>query len=164
MLSCAVLEWTKILLPSLLPTIVAAAFGYFLLRRLEEIKSEVARHSDFSRKWAELFFDVSDAFMVSIERLLALFSLLSDSKNPNDEQGMKLQQEANALYPALYENYFRIKRLVVLAPTKGKTQKKQHSFLPMPCRHSPGIREVTQMKSASRSTHSIGPLGKHILR
>ncbi len=119
MLFCILIKMAKILLPSLLPTIVAAAFGYFLLRRLEEIKSEVARHSDFSRKWAELFFDASNAFMTSVERLMALFSVLAWSKDPNNEAGTEWAKQANALYPALVENYFRIRRLVVLAPSKG---------------------------------------------
>ncbi len=120
MLSCVLIKIVKILLPSLLPTIVAAAFGYFLLRRLEEIKSEVARHSDFSRKWAELFFDASNAFMISVERIMALFSLLTISKNPNDEAGTEWAKQANSLYPALVENNFRIQRLVALAPSRGQ--------------------------------------------
>jgi hypothetical protein len=108
-------EFVKILLP----TGVAAAFGWLLLRRLEEVKSEVARYSDFSRKWAELFFDASNAFMVSVERLITLYTFLSNVANPNDEVGMERQHKANALLPELHENYLRIQRLVPLAPLNG---------------------------------------------
>jgi hypothetical protein len=74
------LEFVKILLPSA----VAAVIGFMLLRRLEEVKSEVARRSDFNRKWAELFFEASNTFMVSVERLLALVSVFATAPNPND--------------------------------------------------------------------------------
>jgi hypothetical protein len=110
----ALFEFVKILLP----TGVAAAFGWLLLRRLEEVKSEVARYSDFSRKWAELFFDASNAFMVSVERLITLYAFLTRA-NPNDEAGMEHQHKANALLPELHENYLRIQRLAPLAPLNG---------------------------------------------
>jgi hypothetical protein len=103
----------------LLPTCVGAAFGWLLLRRLEEVKSEVVRYSDFGRKWAELFFDASNTFMVSVERLMAFYSLLSTMAAPNDQWGMGLQRQANDLLPVLRENFFRIQRLVALAPSKG---------------------------------------------
>jgi hypothetical protein len=111
----AVFELVKILLP----TGVAAVFGWLLLRRLEEVRSEVARYSDFSRKWAGLFFDASHTFMVSVERLMTLYHFLSDAADPNDQLGMERQRQANALLPALVEEYFRIQRLAVLAPSTG---------------------------------------------
>ena len=113
--SAAVLELAKILLP----TGVAAMIGLLLLRKLEQVKSEVARHSDFNRRWADLFFDSSNTFMVSVERLLALYWLLGDAPDPNDQSGTELQRQANALLPILVENRFRIQRLVALAPSKG---------------------------------------------
>lgn len=116
----AVFELVKILLP----TGVAAVFGWLLLRRLEEVKSEVARYSDFSRKWAELFFDASNAFMVSVERLMTIYRFLSDAADPNDQVGMDRQLQANALLPTLVEYYFRIQRLAVLAPSTGSTAEK----------------------------------------
>lgn len=103
----------------LLPTGVAAVIGWLLLQRLEEVRSEVARRSDFSRRWADLFFDASHTFMVSVERLMTLYHFLSNSADPNDQQGMEWQRQANALLPGLVENYFRIQRLAVLAPSRG---------------------------------------------
>jgi hypothetical protein len=108
-------ELVKILLPSC----VAGAIGWLLLRRLEEIKSEVVRYSDFSRKWAELFFDASNAFMITVERYMTIFHFLAHAADPNDQAGMAWQQQANALLPALVENHYRIQRLAALAPSKG---------------------------------------------
>src|ERR1700736_2717786 len=100
------------LLKILLPTCVAAIFGWVLLRRLEEVKSEAASYSDFSRKWAELFFDASSAFMVSVERLQTFCYLLTGSKNPMGKEGMEWSEQANAIVPVILENYFRIQRLI----------------------------------------------------
>jgi hypothetical protein len=86
--SVTLLELAKILLP----TGVGAIIGLLLLRRLEQVKGEVARQSDFNRKSAELFFDSSNTFLVS---------------------------SVNDLLPVLKENSFRIQRLVALAPSKG---------------------------------------------
>jgi hypothetical protein len=93
--------------------------GLLLLRRLEQVKSEVVRYSDFNRRWAELFFDSSNTFMVSVERLLALYCLLSNAPDPNDQLGLERQRQANDLLPVLAENRFRIQRLVAFAPSKG---------------------------------------------
>ncbi len=109
------LDLTKILLP----TGVAAVIGLLLLRKLEHVKSEVARYSDFNRRWADLFFDSSNTFMVSVERLLALYELLSADPDPNGQSGSELQRQANDLLLVLVENRFRIQRLVALAPTMG---------------------------------------------
>ena len=103
----------------LLPSCVAIALGWLLLRRLEEVTSEVVRYSDFSRKWAELFFDTCNAFMESVERLMTMYHFLSHAKDPNDGVGMEWQRKANEQLPALVETHFRIQRLVLLAPSKG---------------------------------------------
>ena len=84
----AVFELAKILLP----TGIAAVFGWLLVKRLEGVKSEVARYSDFSQKWAELFFDASHTFMVLVERLITLYSFLTIAANPNDETGIERAQ------------------------------------------------------------------------
>jgi hypothetical protein len=105
----------------LLPSCVAIALGCLLLRRLEEVKSEVVRYSDFSRKWAELFFDTCNAFMESVERLMTMYHFLSHAADPNDEAGMAWQRQANEQLPALIESHFRIQRLVLLAPSNGRT-------------------------------------------
>src|SRR6185312_14871807 len=76
-------------------------------------------YSDFNKRWAELFFDASNTFMVSVERLMTLFKFLSDAVDPNDEMGMERQRQVNDLLIVLVENHFRIQRLVVLAPSNG---------------------------------------------
>jgi hypothetical protein len=108
-------EWLKILLP----TGAGVLLGWLLLRRLEEVKSEVARRSDYSRQWADLFFETSHTFIVSVERLMTFYQFLSNAADPNDRQGMEWQQQANALLPVLLEHYFRIQRLVLLARSRG---------------------------------------------
>lgn len=113
--STLLLEFVKVVLP----TCVGAIIGLLLLRRLEQVKSEVVRHSDFNRRWAELFFDSSNTFMVSVERLLVLSYFLSDAQDPNDKLGLERQSQVNDLLPILFENRFRIRRLVALAPSKG---------------------------------------------
>jgi hypothetical protein len=111
----AAFELVKILLP----TGVAAVLGGLLLRRLEQVKLEVARRSDFSRRWADLFFDASHTFMVSVERLMTFYHLISGAADQNDQQSTEWALQANALHPVLIENYFRIQRLAVLAPSGG---------------------------------------------
>ena len=91
----AVFELVKIVLP----TSAAVILGWLLLRRLEEVKSEVARRSGYSQRWADLFFDAAHTFMVSVERLLSLYYFLSNAADPNDQQGMEWQRQANALLP-----------------------------------------------------------------
>jgi len=107
----AVFELVKILL--------AALLGLLLFRRLEQVKSQVARRSDFSSKWADLFFDASHTFMVSVERLMTFYHLISGAVDQNDQQSNEWARQANAEHPVLVENYFRIQRLAVLAPLRG---------------------------------------------
>ncbi len=113
--STVLLEFVK----AVLPTCVGAIIGLLLLRRLEQVKSEVVRRSDFNRRWAELFFDTSNTFMVSVERLLTLYCFLSGAPDPNDQLGLERQRQANDLLFILSENRFRIQRLVALARSKG---------------------------------------------
>jgi len=96
---------------ALLPTLVVALVGWLLLRRLEEIKSEVARYSDFNRKWADVFFDDCQRFMISVERVLALLSMLTVRANRNDDTGMKWQHEVNDLLVVVTEYRFRLKEI-----------------------------------------------------
>lgn len=109
-----IIEIAKVALECLL-----AILGWIFLRRLEQIKSEVARRSDFNQKWADLLFDASNAFMISVERLLACLVLTTSRKDPNDPEGVKLQEQINALLFVFLENRYRIQRLAILAPSKG---------------------------------------------
>ncbi len=108
----------------LLPTCVAAILGGLLLKRTEQIKFEVARHSDFSQKWADLFFNASNEFMVSVEHWMACLILLVNSKELNSPEGMELQSEMNAGVSSILENRFRIQRLALLASQTGSGAEK----------------------------------------
>jgi hypothetical protein len=104
--------------------ILLAVLGFVFLRRLEQIKLEVARRSDFSQKWADLFFDASNAFMVSVEHIKTYALLITGSNDRNDAKGMNWQQEINAALEVLIENRYRIQRLAVLAPSRGSAAEK----------------------------------------
>ena len=67
--------------------IIVAIFGTLLLRRIESVKAEVAKQSEFDKKWAEQFFGCCQEFMNSIERELAILNFLQGLENPNDEFG-----------------------------------------------------------------------------
>ncbi len=113
----------------LLPTCVAAILGGLLLKRTEEIKSAVARRSDFSQKWADLFFDASNEFMVSVEHWMACLIMLVNSTEPNGPRGMELQDQVNATVAAILENRYRVQRLALLAPRTGSDAEKAASDL-----------------------------------
>lgn len=117
------------LIKSFLPSILVALFGWLLLGRLEEIKSEVARRSDFNQKWAGLFFDASNAFMVAVEHLMTSFVFLTDAAKPNDSQGMIHQHEVIETLPVILENLYRIQRLAALAAAKGPAAERAASDL-----------------------------------
>jgi len=103
----------------LLTPIVVAILGVLLLRRVEGIKSEVAKQSDFNKKWAEQFFECCQEFMRALERELALLNALATLENPNDELGTKLKKEISQLHPTLSELELRIRRSVAFAPLTG---------------------------------------------
>jgi hypothetical protein len=109
-----IIEVVKIVLECLI-----VGLGWVFVRRLEQIKSEVARHSDFNQKWADLFFDASNAFMVSVERLMTCLVFIVNTKNPNDKQGMEWQLQLNATLSVFIENHYRIQRLAVFARKNG---------------------------------------------
>jgi hypothetical protein len=95
------------------------ALGWFFLRRLEQIKLEVARHSDFNQKWADLFFNASNALMVSVEHIMTYAFLLISDKDEKSPKRMEWQEEMNKALDVLVENRYRIDRLAVLAASKG---------------------------------------------
>lgn len=108
--------------------IVVGIFGLLLLRRIEGIKSEVAKQSDFHKKWAEQFFGCCQEFMQALERQLSVLSFVV--KNPNSEVASELLKELNFLNITIAELQVRIRRSVVFAEKTGLdvTQAADHSF------------------------------------
>ena len=113
--------WLEIgkLAASVATPIVVAILGILLLRRIEGVKAAVAKQSEFHKKWAEEFFECCQEFMKTLERELALLTILNGLKNPNDEFGTELQKEASRLHPNLSELELRVRRSVVFAPSTG---------------------------------------------
>jgi hypothetical protein len=109
---------------SLLPSVLVALFGLLLLRKLEEIKSDVARRSDFNQKWAALFFDASNALMVSVEHIMTYAFLLICDKDEKSPKRLEWQEEMNNALDVLVENRYRIDRLSTLAASKGQDSQK----------------------------------------
>lgn len=112
------IEIVKVIASISTPVIVAI-FGFLFLRRIESVKAEVAKQSEFHKKWAEQFFGCCQEFMSSIERELAILNFLQGLENPNDEFGTELQKELSRLHPYISELELRIRRSVVFAPKKG---------------------------------------------
>ncbi len=104
--------------------VTVTIIGVLLLRRIEGIKTEASRQSDFQTKWAEQFFDCCQTFLCTIERALALLTYISIQKNPNDVLGTELQSEISMqLFPKIIELELRIRRSVVFAPITGSDAK-----------------------------------------
>ena len=104
---------------SVVTPIVVAIIGVLLLRRIEGVKALVASQSEFNKKWAEEFFDCCQRFMQTLERELALLTILTALKNPDGKFGTELQEEINRLNPTLSELELRIRRSVVFAQSAG---------------------------------------------
>ncbi len=109
--------------------VTVTIIGVLLLRRIEGIKTEASRQSDFQTKWAEQFFHCCQNFLCTIERVLALLTFISRQKNPNDALGTELQSEIMRLYPKIIELELRIRRSVVFAPLMGSDAKNQAAAL-----------------------------------
>lgn len=98
--------------------VVVGIFGLLLLRRIEGIKSEVAKQSDFHKKWAEQFFGCCQEFMSAIERQLSILVCLAGMKS-NDELANELSKESKCLSITIIELETRIARSVFFAKTTG---------------------------------------------
>ena len=112
------LEIVKIAIGAATP-IVVAILGVSLLRRIESVKSLVARQSDFQTKWADEFVTCCQSFMQTLERDLALLTVLGGLADPNGTFGTELQQQISRLHPTLSELELRVRRSVVFAPANG---------------------------------------------
>lgn len=108
-----VIELAKILLPLL----VTIALGTLFLRSLETIKSEVARSSAFSSKWADLFFEAASGVIQKATRGLSLFVFLNEASTPNESLLGERDKEFNNTMLDLFERCQRAKQLLVFAPT-----------------------------------------------
>jgi len=113
--------WLEIvkLLSSFATPIVVVVLGVFVLRRIESVKAEVARQSDFHKKWAEQFFGSCQDFLCALEYELAILTMLVGLVKPNDDFGTDLQKEIPRLHLKLSELELRIRRCVVFAPKTG---------------------------------------------
>lgn len=111
-------EVVKLLIGAATP-IVVAILGVSLLRRIESVKSLVARQSDFQKKWADEFVSCCHAFLQSLERDLALMTVLSGLSDPNSTFGLEMQRQISQLTPTLSELELRVRRSVVFAPVNG---------------------------------------------
>ena len=92
------------------PTILAI-FGYLLLRRVEQIKAGVTKHSDFQIKWADEFFNSCQYFLQILEKELALLN-----HNSGDRETI---MQIIAYHQQAAELELRIRRFVVFAPKYG---------------------------------------------
>lgn len=98
-----IIEIVKIVLECLI-----VGLGWVFVRRLEQIKSEVGRHSDFNQKWADLFFNASNALMVSVEHIMTYAFLLISDKDEKSPKRTEWQEEMNKALDILVENRYRI--------------------------------------------------------
>ena len=114
-----IIEVVKIVLECLI-----VGLGWVFVRRLEQIKSEVASHSDFNQKWADLFFNASNALMVSVEHIMTYAFLLISDKDEKSPKRTEWQEEMNKALDMLVENRYRIDRLAVLAASNGPVTQK----------------------------------------
>jgi len=99
--------------------IVVGVVGILLLRRIEGVKSQVGRQSDFNVQWAKEFFDSCQNFLRALEREMAILAVLAGLPDPNDDYGTGLQKEASQLHPTISELELRIRRCVGFAPNEG---------------------------------------------
>lgn len=99
--------------------ISVVVLGLAFLRKVEGVKAEVTKQSDFHKKWAEAFFDTCQQFMSSMERYMALLNQIKELENPNGLIGTAHQNELNSLNVVLSELELRIRRSVVFAPVYG---------------------------------------------
>jgi len=111
-------DWADIVSKLAIPFILAYV-GVLLVRSIETAKAEVTRASDFSKKWADAFFDVSNEFLQTAERYAAILNYLQSMSDPNSPFGTKLQEEASEYNVRLGELGLRVERFAYYAPTAG---------------------------------------------
>ena len=113
-------EWVDLLAKLALPVVLVWA-ALLLTRTIEERKLAAGRKSDMTKKWAEEFVAASSAFMSSTERYAAVLFYVIRMQDPNNSLGTAMQNELNALMVQQGELGMRIKRLAVLAASRGQS-------------------------------------------
>jgi hypothetical protein len=103
------------LIASLATPLVVAIFGVLLLRRVEGIKAEVTKLSDFEKRWADGFFITCQEFMTSVERCMTLFCYLPQLPAANQEFHKRANKEIVELLASMMETKLRFRRYVTLA-------------------------------------------------
>jgi hypothetical protein len=112
------MEYLIEIVKSILPSLIV---GVLLLRYIESTKANVAKQSDFHKRWADEFFSCCQQFMQALERELALLNVLGKSTNLNEELKTEILEEISRLHPKLSELELRIRRNIVFAPVSGNT-------------------------------------------
>ena len=98
---------------------VALILGLVLLRKVEIIKTQVNRNSQFSIKWAESFYSYAQEYMESIGRYLALLSHLQMLKPEDKEKEQEIIHELNEFHVAIPEIQLRIRVFATFSPIHG---------------------------------------------
>jgi hypothetical protein len=111
-------DWADIISKLAIPFVLAGV-GLKLVRSMEAAKAEVSRASDFSKKWADAFFDASNQYLNTTERYAAILNFLQSLSNPNTPFGTKLQEEASEYNVRLGELGLRVERFAYYAPKAG---------------------------------------------
>ena len=114
----AIKDWIDALSKLAIP-FVLAWIGLLIVRRVETRKADVARSSDFKKRWADNFYDTSQEFMRSTERYMSILNQWQGMADPNGVHGTNLQEELNTLNVRLGELHLAIGRLSYFAPKKG---------------------------------------------
>ncbi len=94
-------------------------FGILFLKKVESIKTQIERQSYFTKKRSDLFLEVCQSFMGCVERIMALLSSLQQLEDPNDERGIRYQEECSDRFPQMAELELKIRRMTLLAPNTG---------------------------------------------
>lgn len=105
---------------SILTPLLVIGFGVYFHRRLEGIRAEASRQSDFRTKWAEQFFNCCQDFLRANERNLALICRFPGLPDKNGSSAIELTKEVEQLHIQITELSVRIRRCLVFAPKTGQ--------------------------------------------
>lgn len=112
------MDMAKLIASFLTPAIIFL-LGIRFLRKIESIKAVVSRQNAFQIKWAEDYFVSCQSFLQTLERFIALLTVISGLEDPDSPYGTELQEEVARLKPSLSELELRIRRSVVFSTIHG---------------------------------------------